>query len=171
MNVKEFLATIHQDRVIDHFYSFIASLESKGFTYWGSGDFRNVYIRGNCVIKVPYNYDGVIDCLTEARAYKLYGNNPTSEGYFLAPCRLLPNGCLMMPKVKLIYDEDLMPPWAEKIDNEQVGFHKERVVCYDYAINIPERHEWEKEWECLPTFFSTKDTDYGIYDEYDKEYT
>lgn len=175
MNVNEFLASINQDRVIDYYYEFTKYLKSKGFEYYGQGDFREVYIRKNAVIKVPYNYDGIVDCLTEARAYKLYGNNPTVEGYVLAPCRLLPNGCLMMTRVEPIFDYDNFPSWAEEIDNEQVGFFKERIVCYDYAINIGARFEWEKEWNCLPTFFSTRCTPFGVYDpedEYgDEEYT
>src|SRR5574337_559098 len=121
---------------------FIKHLLKSGFKEIGSGSFRRAFTRGNIVIKVPLNEDGIIDNVVESKAWKTWRNGPaTVHKFYLAPCRLLPNHALMMVKV----DEECvdlekwyrsLPDWINKIDNLQVGFYKERFVAYDYALGI-----------------------------------
>lgn len=129
-------------------------VKNAGFSYVGAGMFRTVYIRDKVVIKVPHNQDGFIDNRTEAAAWRKFRNNPTPFGVHLAPCRLLPNGCLMMMAVDTDYGEfSDLPGWARSVDCSQVGFYKERLVAYDYALDVLEREEWEKEWGTASKFF------------------
>jgi hypothetical protein len=99
--------------------------------------------------------DAEIDNKMEARAYKKYRNGPTDTGIYLAPCRLLSNGCLMMMSVEKInyYDQD-RPSWADMIDSRQVGKYKDRVVAYDYALDLTERRQWEEDMGEESIFFS-----------------
>ena len=131
-------------------------LRDLGFSYLGEGSFRVAFHQEDKVIKVPITSDGLIDNMVEARAWKKYRNRPTPGGLYLTPCRLLRNGCLMMMKVKRdeLYDR---PEWAFKIDGYQVGIYKGRYVAYDYALEIPERFEWEKEWKKHSKFFNSPD--------------
>jgi len=136
---------------------FSIHLESIGFEYYGEGCSRKAYCRKNAVIKVPLGEFGVIDNLAEARAYRLHRNKPM-DGIVLAPCRLLNNFCLMMPRVdikswnelnRLIHPVDKIPAWVYRIDGNQVGFYKDKLVAYDYAGDIPWRYgddSWLKEF-------------------------
>ncbi len=140
---------------VKHLYErFVFDIESKGFKYVACGSFRSAYIRNNLVIKVPNNEDGIIDNKIEARAWRKYKNKPANKGIMLAPCRLLPNGCLIMKKVNtkipsLVYNEmarlDSPIRWAYDIDGNQVGMYRDKLVAYDYAMDISEREEWEDE--------------------------
>lgn len=136
------------------FYNFIDHLLENGFEKIGHGSFRDAYARGNVVIKVPSCEDGLIDNMVEARGWRTYKKRRTQMGLFVAPCRLLPNGCLMMMRVQIIEDDDpILPGWADLVDNRQVGLYKRRCVAYDFALDLIERHEWEKEWNVRSDFF------------------
>lgn len=130
------------------------SLKDRGFDYVGSGMFRAVYMRGGVVIKVPHNKDGYIDNRTEAAAWKKYRNKPTSFGVYVAPCRLLSDGCLMMVSVDSEnVDYGSLPAWARQIDCSQVGMYKGNLVAYDFALDVMEREQWEKDWGTSSKFF------------------
>lgn len=132
--------------------SFVERLEKAGFEHAGYGSFRQTFIRGNVVVKVPRNPDGIIDNMMEAKAWRKYRNKPTDQGIYLAPCRLLPNGALMMVAIEhLAYDDK--PHWSSHIDCNQVGKYKDRFVAYDFALDLTERHKWEKELKVEPGFF------------------
>jgi hypothetical protein len=137
------------------------ALKSRGFEYVGAGMFRAVFMRGGVVVKVPHNKDGYIDNRTEAAAWRKYRNKPTSRGAYVAPCRLLDDGCLMMVSV----DSDNinyanLPAWARQIDCSQVGMYKGRMVAYDFALDVMEREEWEKEWGTFSKFFHENRLDF-----------
>jgi len=130
------------------------SLKDRGFKYVGCGMFRAVYMRGGVVVKVPHNKDGYIDNRTEAAAWKKYRNKPTSFGVYVAPCRLLDDGCLMMVSVDSEnVDYGSLPAWARQIDCSQVGMYKGNLVAYDFALDVIEREQWEKEWGTSSKFF------------------
>jgi len=128
--------------------SFIQHIQSAGFVRIGSGSFRSVYQRGKFVIKVPLNKDGILDNRTEATAWHKYKSQPTSKGYMLAPCRMLPNGCQIMVFVEREISNNIRHKdrWADKIEGRQVGIYRGHTVAYDFALNIVERKSWEEEW-------------------------
>ncbi len=128
--------------VYDFYKDFSNHLENIGYHNRSIGSFRRAYIRHNNVIKVPHNLDGIIDNIMEAKAWGKYHNNPTSLGIYLAPCRLLPNYCLSMVKVAIW--EGCSKDWADQIDGRQVGKYKDRVVAFDYALDLEERYDWEQ---------------------------
>jgi hypothetical protein len=157
-------------KVREHYRPFLAYLARHKFHYLSQGDFRIVYERideQDCgvVVKVPTNRNGIIDNIVEFKAWKKYGHGPTDLGIYLAPCRLLPNNALMMPFVDAWnYGADRFPPkWAEQLDNYQCGLYrgrvngirdpKGRVVAYDYALNVTERYQWERELKIRNSFF------------------
>lgn len=130
---------------LDHlFIPFCEKLHEMGFGYQARGGFRSVWHRKRIVIKIPQNVSGLIDNAIEAKGYSVYKNEPTKDGIVMAPCRLLSNGCLMMAKVDTGHASNV--EWSARVDNGQVGKYKNRYVAYDYALNLSERHEWEKEW-------------------------
>lgn len=137
------------------YYPFVEDLFFAGFKILNQGSFREVYRRDKIVIKVPMNVDGVVDNRMEARAYKHYGNKPTSLGIHLAPCRLLKNGCLLMPYVKPLPFNKSLPEWVEMVEGDQVGAYKGRVVAFDYALDLAERFAWENESDFKSDFFQT----------------
>lgn len=134
---------------------FIQHLNSIGFRYVNQGTFRQVYQRGKIVIKVPRNGDGINDNRTEATAWHKYKSQPTSKGYMLAPCRMLANGCQIMVTVDRYANADLLhkEEWTCKIEGSQVGMYRNKVVAYDFALNITEREEWEKKWARRSVWF------------------
>lgn len=132
----------------------IHHLKLAGFRYLDSGSFRRVYSRGNIVIKLPHCIDGYIDNVMEARGWRKYKNKPTEWGARFAPCRLLPDGLLMMVKVdysNITYSS--LPNWAKQMDGAQIGTWKGKLVSYDFALNMTERLKWEKEFGWKKTFF------------------
>lgn len=147
--------------VRNHYRPFLAHLTQHKFNYLGEGDFRIVYGRGNdfrkptMVIKVPTNRNGIIDNIMEFKAWKKYGHGPTDLGIYLAPCRLLSNNALMMPYVAAWnYGRDRFPPkWADQLDCYQCGLYRGRIVAFDYALNIRERYQWERELKIRNSFF------------------
>jgi hypothetical protein len=129
-------------KVIHHYHQFISDLNSKGFEHIGNGSFREGFARKKIVIKVPRNWDGIIDNITEAFAYSKYRERPTSRNIYLAPCRLLPNLSLMMVKVNFYSDET--PFWTKNLIDGQYGLYKKKFVSYDYAFEVVERFDIEK---------------------------
>jgi hypothetical protein len=142
--------------VSESYESFVEDLKKAGFKYLSEGSFRTAYQRGEVVIKVPVTSDGILDNMVEAKAWKTYGKQPTSMGVHLAPCRLLPNGCLMMVFVRK-WNLLNKPGWAHLVDGQQVGTYKGRAVAYDYALDLTERFMWEKEWKKFSTFFNSEE--------------
>jgi hypothetical protein len=142
----------------DHYEAFVRRLKSIGFHYVDSGSFRHVYCRRNIVIKIPKNYNGEIDNIMEAKAYRKYKNRPTNLGLYLAPCRMLPDNCLMMVKVNTPMLKDKYPVWAnyDTIDRRQVGRYRNRIVAFDFALNLSERLEWEKSNGFTGSFFQNE---------------
>ena len=153
---------------------FVKKLISKGYSFLGSGSFREVYRKHNVIVKVPRCVDGVIDNIIEAKAYSVYRNKPTSLGLILAPAKLIINYCLMMPYLETNPDAsnewlNSLPGWVANIDNFQVGIRNNKLMAYDYALNMKERYQWEeelgikskffnKEWRvCHPYFFPLKE--------------
>lgn len=132
---------------------FVEELFFAGFKTVDKGSFRQVYRRNKMVVKVPLKADGVVDNQMEARAYKHYGNKPTSLGIHLAPCRLLTNGCLLMPFVTIVEYRVGMPEWVEMVEGDQVGLYKGRLVAYDYALDLTERFAWEQESNLKSDYF------------------
>ncbi len=135
-------------------------IAEKGFSFIEAGSFRSTYIRKGAVIKVPRNKDGEVDNKVEAAAWRKYKNQPTDQGIYLAPCRLLSNGCLLMMTVDLSqdYEKDengcsVFPEWIYDIEGYQVGMYHSKLVAYDYALDIPERIKWEKEWGTKSEYF------------------
>ena len=140
----------------DMYEVFENHLKEKGFKYLSEGSFRRVYERKNIVIKIPTFSDGLLDNRVEHAAYHKYWNGPTRRGIYLAPCRLLANGCLMMKK--LTWNSYFSrPAWSKLIDGGQVGPYKERVVAYDFALDLTERFKWEREWKCESKFFNSQE--------------
>lgn len=133
---------------------FAAYLGTIGFNYLNQGSFRQVYERGSVVIKIPLNRNGMYDNMAEARAYRKYRNRPTRRGVYLMPCRLLPNGCLMMRKFE--DGEYKRPDWSKFVDGHQLARYKGRVVAYDYALDLVDRFQWEKEWGIKTSFFNSE---------------
>lgn len=142
-------------RIIEQYESFISHLEKSGFTLIEPGSFRQTYVRGRVVIKVPLNTDGANDNIFEAKAWRKYRNAQTNLGLFLAPCRLLSNGALMMVKVDTELSEDDYENhnWVKDIDGAQAGYYKNKIVAYDYALNLKERAGWEKELQTQSEYF------------------
>lgn len=143
----------------DYYYmdamgQFKNTLTSSGFYNVGRGSTRRAFLRGKIVIKLPLGLDGLVDNGMEWLAWRKYRHNPTPLGLILAPCRLMRNGCLMMPFVDQVNTEDQVP-WNCVLDNEwivdgvQVGRYKDRVVAYDYAFDLPERIEWENQLDLI----------------------
>ena len=131
---------IYNPRVYTGLASFEVKLDEEGFEYLGAGGTRKVYRRGDIVIKIPINSSGIYDNEREASAYKYYKNHETPDGFYLAPCRLLSNGCLMMKRVELIDNYEELPSWADYIDCQQVGRYHARYVAYDYANDVWRYH-------------------------------
>jgi hypothetical protein len=134
------------DRLEDFFHThmevyreFVDKLIHNNFLSLGEGSYRHTFGRKNVVVKIPRNESGIIDNMIEAISWKKYRFNKTSNGLYLAPCHLLPNGALLMRKVSLISDHSTYPEWAYKIDGEQIGLYKNKPVAYDYALDVKER--------------------------------
>jgi hypothetical protein len=128
------------------------------FIYLGAGSFRRVFRRGNIVIKVPKNQDGLYDNMIEAYAWKKLRDKPSEHGIVCTPCRLLSNGCLMMVFIDtsdwmLGGGEENKPAWSIRIDGRQVGKYKNRWVAFDYALDLIERHAWERALKIESYFF------------------
>ena len=137
----------------DRFAAFIEHIQARGFQYLSMGGFRRTYQRGKVVIKVPHVNDGLVDNRVEAAVWRKYKSQPTDLGIYLAPCRLLSNGCLMMVTIDHWNWDIDKPLWSSKIDSGQIGTYKGRAVAYDYALDNTERYQLEQEWNHFSVFF------------------
>lgn len=121
-------------------------LKNNGWIFCDSGCCRNVYIKGNYVIKIPYNIKGLQANKSE---HKLYHESLGRHKRY-APCRLLRNNCLIMRAVSDLFyyneeademeEDSLIPSWALDLkDGPQVGIDsKGSIFAYDYAEEDPE---------------------------------
>lgn len=132
---------------------FVNFIISCGFEKVDTGSFRTGYRRRNTFIKVPKSGDGVIDNVVEAIAWRKYRNNPTDRYIYLAPCRLLNNYCLMMPAVQINCAE--RPPWFSNLLDRQFGLYRNKYITYDYAFEITERPEIERDLGVRSEFFNS----------------
>lgn len=117
----------------------------KGYILLGEGRNRQVWRRGNYVIKFPLNTYGVDDNCHEASTYQESLRRPMYCKY--ARCRLvLPLGTvLVMEYARYVgpkSDETGYitlpdcPEWAYSIDCWQVGYNRRgEIVAYDYGIH------------------------------------
>ena len=117
-------------------------LVNNGWQLLDEGSARRTYRRGKMVIKIPMNLSkdrsGIHGNILEAYAYRKYRNRCDKNGFFFAPCRLLSNGCLMMPFVdrKNFPERQNIPAWVHNIDGWQCAYYKGRMVAYDSEYNI-----------------------------------
>lgn len=120
----------------DYYHQYEDVLHKAGFSYLGVGAYRVAFRRNNIVVKIPQSYSGLIDNIYEAYAYRKYRLQPGFNGEVYAPCRLLPNACIMMPFVHRITTASDLPEWSKWIDGQQVGMFNGRIVVYDSACDI-----------------------------------
>lgn len=128
-------------------------LQSKGWKFIMCGRHRSCYVRGNVVIKIPHFMEPVLYTGIDAnrKEYILYrkfrSHHDPRNGARYAPCRLLPNGSLMMRAVKDCFDDSryeddqkswTLPGWCYDLkDGPQVGTDKNGIVmAYDYAEEV-----------------------------------
>lgn len=130
---------------------FEAYLESKGFSLIGSGLFRRTFVRKKIVVKIPRRMDGLLDNQSEALTWHKYRERQTSSGIYVAPCRLLSNGCLMM--VKVDSSQRFAEEWTRLLDGRQAGKYKDRIVAYDFGLDVDERAQLEKNWGLNQTYY------------------
>jgi hypothetical protein len=114
-------------------------MRSKFWELIGEGRNRIVYGRGNYVVKVPLNEDGISDNYHERWTWL-----HRDEGFSYARCRLI--GALLIMQYARFpvegktdengwheYRKDL-PWWVDFIDCQQVGYNRfGELVAYDYA--------------------------------------
>ena len=123
-------------------------LLNRKFNKIGCGASRYGFQRGNVVIKVPYNAGGYTDNIMEAYMYNQWRKEPDMKGRFYAPCRLLPDACLMMMFIKRgAYHE--LPDWLVSMDGGQGGKYHDRIVAYDSAYNITDMKPYAMRWAGL----------------------
>lgn len=143
------MKSLHKLVVKDFNFPFYKKYEklllSKGWEYIDEGSARLGYRRGMTVIKIPKNRQGHVGNIVEAYAYRKYRNQPNDNGFVFAPCRLLPNVCLMMPFIQQASRQDL-PEWSKWIDGDQCGYYNGRIVVYDSEVDVqhlqPEALRW-----------------------------
>jgi hypothetical protein len=108
-------------------------MSSCNWVYLGQGRNRIVWRRGNIVVKVPLNWNGLTDNWHERDTWL----RERTRGYIpLASCRLYHNYALVMEYVKSYYSgADQMPRWVMSVDCGQVGHNKRgQLLAYDYGI-------------------------------------
>lgn len=113
--------------------------------YLGRGRNREVYRRGNYVIKVPLNEEGIYDneheflnqCREQSRRA---GGDEVPRN---AMCRIHPGGILVMQYAMFVgpksdetgyisYEDG--PSWMGYVDGGQVGYNRfGQIVAYDYG--------------------------------------
>lgn len=101
--------------------------------FLGEGRHRSVYRRGNYVIKIPMNSDGLGSNEREHRTYR-----SSSDGWLFgiryARCRIHISGLLIMEYVEPIRYNKSLPKWVNVVDSQQVGYNRRgQLVCYDYG--------------------------------------
>lgn len=102
--------------------------------YLGSGRNRAVYrISRRYVLKIPLTEHGHYDNWSEARQWR-QGDRSWLLRAQKAPCRLLPNGALLMLYVEPVIRSEGLPDWTGGVDCGQVGQTLDgRLLAYDYA--------------------------------------
>lgn len=121
-------------RINNFSFEIAEQLTSNNWKYIGSGRHRKVYKKGDVVLKIPVNLDGVEANVMERKLYL----SRRKEGIF-APCRLLSNGCLMMVALSNTLDccdyDKNYPSWVQELnDGPQIGIDRNgRLLAYDYA--------------------------------------
>lgn len=109
--------------------------------YVGTGRHRQVWRRGDYVIKVPMSERGVHDNWHERRMWLKYRK---SDYIPYASCRLIGNFFLLMEyahNIGPLSDErghipfNKLPEWASYVDSQQVGYNRHgQIVAYDYGV-------------------------------------
>lgn len=113
---------------LERYKDFIVYLEQVGFEYIGHGTTRFVFKRGNYYVKVAFIDAGDLSNYREA---KYWHRDRFRKEIKVAPCRLLPNGALLMVKVEIVDYVYELCPWAAYVDCGQVGLYKGQFVAYD----------------------------------------
>lgn len=113
----------------------------KSWTLVGAGRNRIVYRRGNYVVKVPLNEEGVYDNHFERRTFLKYGNGEKAYVKY-ARCRMK-GGLLIMQFARFPGPNSTetgfipwkhLPSWAGSVDCCQVGYNRfGQLVAYDYG--------------------------------------
>jgi hypothetical protein len=112
-------------------------------TLIGEGRNRQVYRRGNYVIKVPLNEEGMMDNYHEYSCQNRRGTNP--DGIRYAMCRLVKDSSILVmqyaqfpgplsePSGYISHEKG--PHWMDYIDCGQVGYNRfGQIVAYDYGF-------------------------------------
>lgn len=107
----------------------------------GSGRNRIAFQKGNTIIKVPLNFDGISDNEYEYKTYedaklnpKLYGEIKFAKAKLLHTSDGVP--ILFMEKLNTESSFNEHPKWADCIDCGQVGKDKQgNWKAYDYGRN------------------------------------
>lgn len=117
----------------------------KDYILLGEGRNRQVWRRGNYVVKVPLNEYGIGDNYHEADTYRRSLREKMPCKY--ARCRLVgPNSTLLVMEytkyVGPLSDQDgyivyeNCPTWAYSLDCWQVGYNRAgEIVAYDYGLH------------------------------------
>jgi hypothetical protein len=118
-------------------------LKATGWKYIGLGRHREVWHRGNYVLKIPLSLKGLEDNWRERHTWKIYQNIDFEIKY--AACRLYGNFLLIMEYAQFVGplsdDSGFIsfktgPEWMYRIDCCQVGYNRHgQIVAYDYGIN------------------------------------
>lgn len=108
--------------------------EKRTYLFLGEGRHRSVYRRGNFVIKIPKNWDGLASNEREANIYQSTSKNGWLFGIRYAKCRLHISGLLIMEYVRPTDQFGQLPSWTYHVDCQQVGYNSRGyLVAYDYG--------------------------------------
>lgn len=118
----------------------------KGWEYVSSGRNRAVYRRGNYVVKVPLNEEGIHDNHHERNTFLGFRMNPSfidhPDCIQYARCRLLGDLLVMQYAMfvgpgtssKGYLPYSFGPSWMAFVDCGQAGYNRfGKVVAYDYG--------------------------------------
>lgn len=133
--IKKQTPFIKSSREVDYF-KLLSYFTDRYGPKIGAGRHRVGFARGNVVVKVPKNDQGMIDNIREYNMYQRSLKDP--KGYH----PMARNKLLYVDDVPILYIEKLdvsdrlenYPPWAEEIDSLQVGRDKKgKWKAFDYA--------------------------------------
>ena len=116
-------------------------LKASGWKYIGPGRHREVWHRGNYVIKIPLCMNGLSDNFHERSVWSKHRDH----GYIkYASCRMVGNFLLLMEYARFVgpdsdetgyFTYSKSPEWGYSIDCGQIGYNKRgRIVAYDYGL-------------------------------------
>jgi hypothetical protein len=130
-------------------------MKDNGYTWLGTGRHRMTYLSPNkrFVLKFPTCCYGIQISKREDALWSMFHWEPTPNGTYVAPCRMIGGVILMMrAMVELYGDSDScdigrevlgqsscdskheIPSWAERLDCGQVGrLANGRIVAYDFG--------------------------------------